>query len=401
MSTAPDPAALPVVRLRRGHDRRVRGGHPWVFANEIDGDVAGLPLGGGVDVVDARGDLVGRGYANPRSLIAVRLLSRTAGAAIDDAGWFADRVRAAAQRRERSVPGRRSLRVVHGEADDLPGLVVDRYEDVLVVQIGTLGMHVRREALAAALREVFPGASAVVRGDGPARALEGLEPESAPWFGDPPGEVDIEENGVRFRVSVLDGQKTGHFFDQADNRAFAGARCAGLDVLDVYANGGGFGLYALAGGARRVLAVDRSADCCARIEVNAALNGVADRIEVAREDGRDALKRLAAEGRRFGAVMLDPPAFAKTRKAVGAALRAYEDVNALGLALVAPGGWLFTSSCSWHVHEERFVDVVANAARRAGRVVRVVRRGEQAPDHPWLPAVPETRYLKHLALAVD
>lgn len=392
--------SVPQVRLKRRHDQRVREGHPWVFANELDTPVAELPPGGTVDLVDASGALLGRGYANPASLICVRLLARRA-AEVDSAEWLADRLRAALRRREVALPGRRSFRVVHGEADDLPGLVIDRYEDTLVVQIGTLGMQVRKEALAAAIHDALAPRAVVLRSEGGARRLEGLEDEVGIWFGEAPGEIDIEENGVRFRVAPLDGQKTGHFFDQADNRAWAGARCAGLEVLDLYANGGGWGLAALRHGATRVLAVDRSAACADQIAVNARLNGVDDRIEVWTEDGKTALTRLRAEQRRFGAVVLDPPAFAKSRKAAAPALKGYEDINALGLSLVAPGGWLFTSSCSWHVREDRFLDAVAAAARKAGRTVRIVRRGEQAPDHPVLPAVPETRYLKSLALLVD
>lgn len=393
--------SIPAARLKRRHEMRVRDGHPWVFANELDTPVAELPPGGTVDVFDAAGNWLGRGYANPASLITIRLLARHPSAEIDSPAWLATRLRASEQRRRRALPGRDSFRLVHGEADCLPGLVIDRFDNILVVQIGTLGMQARKEALGAALIDAFAPRGVVLRSEGPARRLEGLEDEVGPWLGDPPTEVDIDENGVRFRIPLLDGQKTGHFFDQADNRAWAGARCAGLDVLDVYANGGGWGLAALRNGATRVLAVDRSAACEAQILTNAALNGVADRIEVWRDDGKQALTRLRTEQRSFGAVVLDPPAFAKSRKAAGAALKGYEDINALGLSLVRPGGWLFTNSCSWHVHEDRFVEAISTAARKVGRTLRMVRRGEQAPDHPVLPAVPETRYLKSLAFLVE
>lgn len=392
--------SIPTVKLRNKHDRRVRDGHPWVFANEIDGDVPSLPAGGAVDVVDVRGQLLGRGYSNPRSLITVRLLSRRI-EDVDSVGFYVDRLGRALARREAALPGRTSLRVCHGEADDLPGLVIDRYADVLVVQITTLGMEVRKDLLRDAIVEVFAPRAAVLRSEGPSRGLEGLEDERGPWIGEPPDDVDIDEGGVRFRVPVKDGQKTGHFYDQALNRAFAGERCGGRTVLDVYANGGGWGLYALVNGARSVVAVDRSAACCERIAVNAGLNGVADRIEARESDGRTALQALVTEGRRFGAVVLDPPAFAKTRKAAGAALRGYREINALGATLVEPGGWLFTSSCSWHVQEDRFTEAVVAGARDAGRRLRLVRRGEQAPDHPVLPEVPETRYLKSLAFLVE
>lgn len=392
--------SIPTVKLRNKHDRRVREGHLWVFANEIDGDVPSLPAGGAVDVLDVRGQLLGRGYSNPRSLITVRLLTRRA-EDIDGVPFFVERLRRAAARREAALPGRTSLRICHGEADDLPGLVIDRYDDVLVVQITTLGMETRKELLRAAVIEALAPRAAVLRSEGPSRGLEGLEDERGAWIGEPPDDVEIEEGGVRFRVPIRDGQKTGHFYDQALNRAFAGERCAGRSVLDVYANAGAWGLYALRGGATSVLAVDRSASCCERIAVNAALNGVADKVEVREGDGRTILQALVAEGRRFGAVVLDPPAFAKARKAAGAALRGYREINALGATLVEPGGWLFTSSCSWHVQEDRFIEAVVDGARDAGRRVRLIRRGEQAPDHPMLPEVPETRYLKSLAFLVE
>lgn len=388
--------SVPTVRMKPRHDRRVREGHPWVFSNELDTDVAALPPGGAVDVTDAAGRRLGRGYANPRSLISVRILSRS-GEDIDSPAFFADRLARAAARRATVLPGRRSLRLVHAEGDDLPGLVVDRYEDVLVVQLGTLGMEVRRDALAAAVREVLAPRAAVLRSEGPARRLEGLEDERGPWLGLAPDTVDIDELGVRFRVPVLAGQKTGHFFDQAYNRAFAGPLCRGRTVLDVYANAGGWALHALVNGARGATAVDRSDACAAQMRANAALNGVA--LEVVTGDAREVLRGLA--GRTYGAVVLDPPAFAKSRRTAGQALRGYRDLNALGAALVEPGGLLFTSSCSWHVDEGRFVEAVVAGLGRAGRRGRVVRRGEQGPDHPVLPEVPETRYLKSLAWILD
>ncbi len=389
------------VKLRPRHDHRVRRGHPWVFANEIDGDVAALPRGGVVDVTDAAGRFLGRGTANPASLITVRLLTRDPADDLDSAAFYARRLREAVARRARVAPGRTSLRLVHGEGDDLPGLVVDRYGDVVVAQLGTLGMEQRKELLATALAEVVSPRGAALRSEGPARRLEGLEDERRSWFGEVPEVVEVEELGVRFGVWLLDGQKTGHFHDQAVNRALLAPLCVGQDVLDVYANSGGFGLHALVAGARRCTFVDRSEVCGRSIHDNAARNGVADRLEVRVADGKDTLAALRAEGRTFGVVVLDPPAFAKTRKAAGAALKGYLDVNALGLGLVASGGLFATSSCSWHVEEERFLATVAEAAVRARRRLVWVRRGEQAPDHTSRPEIPETRYLKHAVFRVE
>lgn len=392
--------SIPALRLRPKHDRRIKAGHPWVFSNELDGDVGALPPGGVVDVHDAGGAFLGRGYANPRSLIAVRILSRQRDD-VDHPAFWAHRLREARVYREAVYPDRRSLRLVHAEGDGLPGLVVDAYDGWLAVQLTTLGTEARKDVIAQALQEVFEPRGAVLRSEGRARQLEGLEDERAAWFGDPPEHVDIDEYGVRFRVSLLGGQKTGHFFDQADNRRFAGGLCRGRTVLDVYANGAGWALHALRSGAASAVAVDKSAECAERMRVNAELNGVADRLEVVEAEGRQVLQQLLGRSARFGAVVLDPPAFAKTRKAAGSALRGYREINALGLSLVEPGGFLFTSSCSFHVQEDRFLDEIAQAARLAGRRLRLVRRGDQAADHPVALAVPETRYLKSFAFQVS
>jgi 23S rRNA (cytosine1962-C5)-methyltransferase len=206
--------------------------------------------------------------------------------------------------------------------------------------------------------------------------------------------VTIDELGIRLTAAPLDGQKTGHFYDQAVNRAHAGPLCAGKTVLDVYANGAAWALQALANGATSAVAIDKSESCCERMVVNAELNGVADKLTPVCDEGRKTMQLMVQKGMRFDMVMLDPPAFAKNKTAVGNALRGYRDVNALGLTLLKPGGVLFTSSCSYHVEEDRFVAEVVAAAKQVGRRLRVVRRGEQAPDHPVRPEVPETRYLK-------
>lgn len=379
---------------------RVRPGHPWVFANDIvDPPVAKLPPGAQVEVVDNRGKPLGRGYANPHSLIAIRIASRS-GEDLDTVEPWRARVRAALSLRERVLPGRRSLRLIAGEADGMPGLLVDRYEDVLVCQITTLGMEQRKELLREALTDVIGPRGAVLRNDAGARALEGLSQENEVWFGDVPERVAFEENGVRLFADVKEGQKTGFFFDQATNRAFSHPLCAGMEVLDVYAHTGAWALGALRNGATRATTIDISAGACDLVRANAEANEVADRIEVLRGDGRDTMERLAREGRRYDIVFLDPPAFAKSRKTAGVALGAYKSNNAAACRLLKPGGLLFSSSCSHHVHAERFEEAVAHGARQAGRSLQLVRRGGQAPDHPILPGVPETEYLKHLVFVV-
>ena len=389
------------VRLAPNQDRRVRGGHCWVFSNELATDVASLPPGGAVTVEDARGRYLGTGYANPNSLIAVRLLTRDPADDIDSVAFYQRRIQAAAALRAAVLPQRRSYRMVAAEADFLPGLIIDRYNTVAAVQIGTLGLEVRKELLRAALEATGLLQGAVLRDQNSARRLEGLPiGEPSVWFGEVPLHSPFEENGVKLLADLRHGQKTGFFFDQADNRAAAFAMARGR-VLDVYANTGAWGIGALLHGADEAVAIEINANTCALIAENAAYNGVAARHQVLQGDAWEQMTALRAQHQRFDAVYLDPPAFAKSRKTAGVALRAYRDHNGLAMQLVKPGGLLFTSSCSHHIDEQRFFEEILDAAGRAQRGLRLLRRGGQAPDHPILPAVPETRYLKHFAFVVD
>lgn len=390
---------LTPVTLRPGAERRSRAGHRWVFSNEIAGDVAALPPGGAVEVRDARGRFVGRGFANPASLIAVRLLTRRPDEHPDDPGLVRGALERALRYRQRLLPGRDAYRLCAGDADGLPGLVIDRYGPWLSIQVTALGMEQRLPAVQEALEALIAPTGAVLRDDASARTLEGLpRGEARVWFGEVPERVEFAEGGLRLEADLLHGQKTGYYFDQAHNRAFAGQVCAGLRVLDLYANSGAWALYALRGGAAEAIAADTSPTACEAIARNAARNGL--KVDVRRADARALAEELRREGQRFGAVFVDPPAFAKTRKAAGAALIAYRDVNQQALALLPEGGLLFTSSCSHHIQEERFLEQVMEAAARGGRALRLARRGEQAPDHPVDPSMPETRYLKHLVFEV-
>jgi 23S rRNA (cytosine1962-C5)-methyltransferase len=379
---------------------RSRPGHPWVFANEIvDPPVSALPAGDQVEVVDERGRVLGRGYCNPQSLITIRIVTRGA-ADLDAVDLYRERLADALALRARVLPDRRSYRVCAGEADGLPGLILDRYEDVIVAQITTLGMERRKHLLQEAVASVLAPRGAVLRNDVGARVLEGLPTDNEVWFGEVPDRVEFDENGVRLLADVREGQKTGFFFDQAENRRFLAGRCDGARMLDVYAHTGAWAIGALRAGAVAATAVDVSAGACALIRANAALNGVSDRLTVVQDDARAALAKLHAEGARFDVVCVDPPAFAKSRKKAAVALAAYKSVNADAFRLVAPGGLYFASSCSHHVLAERFEEAVVAGARAAGRRVQLVRRGGQAPDHPILPGVPETEYLKHLVFVV-
>lgn len=356
--------------------------------------------GSTVDVADMKGAFIGRGYVNPHSLIAVRLLSRRK-VDVDDPAFWKNAIRSAVSHRQRLFPDRRSVRLIHAEGDGLPGLVVDRYEDVLSVQLTTAGTEVRKDLIADALKEIVGPAGAVLRSEGRARKLEGLDEERRVWFGEVPEAFRFDELGVSFQLRPLEGQKTGHFLDQAVNRANAGSLCKGLEVLDMYSHSGGWALQALRQGASRAVIVDKSEPACDLALANADHNGFGDKVDVIQGEGRAFLMDSVGQSHQYGAVVLDPPAFAKTRKAAGSALRGYQDINTMGLRLIAQGGYLFTSSCSYHVEEGRFAEVIAKAAQTAGRRLRLVWRGEQAADHPVRLEIPETRYLKHYAFQVE
>ncbi len=390
----------PIVRLKPRARRRVAGGHRWVFSNEIDGFDRSIPPGEDVVVVDHRDRVLGSGTFNPHSLISVRLHAPGEERPLDGA-FLRDRVGRAAARRQAWLgpEGARACRVVFGEADDLPGLVVDRYGDHLSVQLLTAAMDRRRDEVLAALGEVLAPRGIVLRNDARARALEGL-----PLQVEVAGEVP---DAVRFRLGELvlwadlrGGQKTGFFFDQRENYRLIRPLCPGARVLDAFCYSGAWGLHAALWGAREVVWLDASAAALEMVRRNARENGL-EAPRTVEADALGFLKDAATRGETFDLVVLDPPAFAKSRRHVPEALKGYLNLNKWGLRAVRPGGHLVTCSCSHHVRPEAFVETVARAAAAAGRGVRVVGSGGQGPDHPWLPAMPETSYLKALLLQVD
>lgn len=392
--------SIPRLTLRPKREGRVTRGHPWIFSNELEPGFVDLEPGSIVDVFAAKGQFLGRGLISPNSLITVRLFSRQRHDDLDSPLFYEMRLREALNYRTAVYPNRTAYRLVHAEGDFLPGLIIDRFDDHLSVQINTVGLERRLDLLQEAIVKVCGPAGAVFRNDNKVRDLEGLEQGRGVWFGEVPEHVDIDEFGVTYRVNLLGGQKTGHFFDQAVNRLECGKLAADKTVLDVYANTGGFGLQALAHGATSAILVEKSEETAELAGQNAELNEVDDRCTVVATEATKFLEHLVAQGERFDIVAIDPPAFAKSKKTAGAALRGYSRVNALAMTLVKPGGFLFTSSCSYHVHEDRFLEALAKGAELAERPIRFVRRGEQASDHPVLPGVPETRYLKHVVAQV-
>ena len=386
------------VTLRRGHDHRLRGGHPWVFSNEIAALDGPAEPGAAVEIIAANGQRLGTGYYNPHSLIAARLLTRRH-ESIDTSEFFVTALQKALEYRRRLGGDLEALRLVHGESDALPGLVVDRYGDVLSVQLLTKGMDVRRELLVAALRELLAPRAIVARNDSAARELEGLPRGVELLHGEVPEPVVVTINGLRFAVDVLAGQKTGLFLDQRENCRRLHGLAQGSEVLDLFCYAGAWSVHAASYGANSVTGVDASVAAVRQAEANARLNGLADRCRFVAADVFDFLRDH--RGRRFGTVILDPPAFIKSRKHLAEGQKGYLTVNRRALEMVAPGGVLVTCSCSHHLDRPTFLTLIAQAAQQARRNVRLMEMRGQASDHPVLPACPETDYLKCAFLFVE
>lgn len=391
--------ARPVVKLLPGRHRRAQAGHPWIFSNEVAIDAAARTLAPGevVAVESAGGESLGAAFYNPHSLIALRLLGASAAAPID-AEFFAERLSRALALRE-TLYGRPFYRLLHAEADRLPGLVADRYDDALVLQLNAAGMERLIEPVLEAVERVLAPRSVLLRGDGSGRALEGLEEYVRFAKGGLEGPVELEENGLRFLADPAGGQKTGWFFDQRDNRAFAARLARGRRVLDLYTYSGGFALAAAAAGATEVTAVDRSEPSLALAEGAARLNGLEARF--VRAHIFEEAERLVGVGERFGLVVADPPAFAKSRKDVPQALRGYRKLAKLCARLVEPQGFVLLASCSHAIEPDRFAEECRRGLAEARRTGRLLRSAGAAPDHPVHPHLPESAYLKALVYQLD
>jgi len=381
----------PVLRLKRGHPRVPS--HPWIFKGDV-ADVTDVEPGTVVTVVDAAGRFVGRGDYNPRPGLCCRILT-WADESLDAAFLERRLAEAIARRATGEAAGAPTLgRLVWSEADGLPGLVVDRYGPVLVVQCGTLGMARRRREIEGALGRVLGELPAFNKDeDGPAR-LEGFEPAHG-WAG---RAGPATEDGVRFAVTVGAGHKTGLYLDQGENRRRVGGLAADREVLDAFSYTGGFACHALRGGARRAVLIESSPEALVGARQNLALNGVAERAQLVATNAFDELRRLERAGARFGVVILDPPPFARNRTQLDGAVRGYKEINLRAMRLLERGGSLLTFSCSHHVSQTRFEELCRDAAADASVRLRVVASLTQASDHPEVLTIPETRYLKGLLL---
>jgi 23S rRNA (cytosine1962-C5)-methyltransferase len=392
MSDQKVAAELPALRLKRNEDRRLQAGHLWIFSNEVDTQQTPLTkfkAGELVRVLAHNDRALGLAYVNPQSLISARMLETWK---VPDVAWLATRIRAALELRER-LYSKPYYRLVYGESDGLPGLVIDRYGSSCVVQIGTAGMEQLKSQIQQALEQVLQCQALLFKNDSSVREMEGLPNyvEAATGKFDELGQV--LEDDLEFQVPLAEGQKTGWFFDQAANRrALSKYVRKGARVLDVFSYVGAWGVRAAHSGAREVLCVDSSAAALELAASNAERNGA--KLVTVKGDAFDVLEDLAKKRARFDVVVIDPPAFAKRKKDLPKALAAYKRLNQLAMQVSADDGVLVSCSCSYHVGPEDLQDAIAKAARGADKHVQILEAGGQAPDHPVHPAIPETRYLK-------
>ena len=400
-SLADDPTTRPSVTLLAGRHKRAEGGHPWIYSNEVRMDAAAKALTPGTIVTVRRADDSALGVAmfNPHTLLAARLFDRDAARPIGRR-FFTRRLERALRLRDRlfEYP---NYRLVHAEADGLPGLVVDRFAGVLVVQFNAAGIARLEPLILEALDALLTPDAVVLRNDSPARALEGLAPEAHVAKGTVGGPVVVRENGVEFLADPLEGQKTGWFFDQRDNRRFIATLAGRARVLDLYCFTGGFALQAARAGAASVRGIDSSASALELAAAAADRNGVGTTCEVRRGVVFAEASRFAAGGERFDIVIADPPAFARSRKDVPAALRGYRKLARLAASVTATCGTLFLACCSHNVTEAEFAEAVRRGLGDAGRAARILRTAGAGADHPVHPALPETAYLKAMTLALD
>jgi 23S rRNA (cytosine1962-C5)-methyltransferase len=385
----------PPLSLKKHEDTRLKQGHVWIYSNEINTAVTPLSNfqpGQLVQIEDAQSKPLGLGYINPHTLLCARLLTRDMTVAIDQ-DFFQQRLQHALNLRN-TLFDKPFYRLVYGEADELPGLVIDRYGEHLVVQITTAGMEALKTPLLAALQSTINPSSILWRNDHSMRRTEGLLEYVEAAFGEPPEKIEIEENGVRFLISPWKGQKTGWFYDHRDNRAQLKRYVSGRRVLDLFSYIGGWSVQAAVFGAREVWAIDSSADALDRLTENAVLNRVENKVHVFRADVFDQLKILAQHKEYFDVIILDPPAFIKKRKDKKEGFYAYKRLNEMAMRLLNPDGFFVSASCSQHLSMDELREVILGASLKNKQTLQILASGGQGIDHPIHPAIPETNYLK-------
>lgn len=400
-TTSPEAGTRPVISILPGRQKRVRAGHPWVFSNEIKmtPEEKALTPGTVIDMVDAAGSAVGSAIFNPHTLICARLLTSHSFADID-ADWLAAKITLATTLRDRLFD-KPFYRLVHAEADGLPGLIIDRYENTCVVQLNTAGMELLAPEIVSALQQSIAPTGIVLQRDSAARHLEALPTVAPEIIGNVPSPAPLTENGVGFLADLSEGQKTGWFYDHRENRARVAAMSKGQRVADVYSYLGGFGLQAAAAGATDVVCIDRSEPALDLATQAAAVAGLSDICRFEKSEAFAALEALSSAKEKFGVVIADPPAFVKSKKDLKPGARGYRKLTRLAAKLVAHEGMLCVASCSHHMPMDIYAEQVRCGVHDAGRTGRILHVGGAGPDHPAHPHLPESAYLKCLLLQLD
>ncbi|EAT12915.1 class I SAM-dependent rRNA methyltransferase [Bermanella marisrubri] len=393
--------SLAPLILKPKQDKRLRQGHIWIYSNEVDTKATplkGFEAGQQVEVKTSQGKSLGVAHINPNNLICGRLLSRSS--KLFGRGNMMKRIESALALREACFTDGPYYRLIYGESDGLPGLVVDRFGDYLVVQISTAGMEKMKSQIQGALTRILDVKGIVWKNDGKMRSLEGLD-EYVECADDIPHMLPLMENGTRFEAPVIEGQKTGWFYDHRLNRQRVNQLVKGKRVLDICSYIGGWGVQAAHHGAAEVVCVDASQQALDWVKHNAELNGVAEKVSTIKGDAFKVMEQLQEQQEQFDVVILDPPAFIPKRKDIGPGERAYGKMNQLGMRLLKHEGFLVSASCSMHLDETRLVSLLNQAGRHLDRQVQIIERGSQGPDHPVHPAIPETRYIKSLLCRVS
>lgn len=385
------------VSLKKNEDIRIKGGHLWVFSNEIfviDGEVKNGDI---VSVFDFKNEYIGAGFYNKNSLIAIRMLTNEKLSDLRE--LISGKILKAKQLRDLLYPGRTSYRLVFSESDFLPGLIIDKYNDTYVLQIYSFGMEKNVDIIVDTLKNELGAKNIFTKNEDYFRRLEGLPEENKVYFGEAVDE-EISEAGIKYKIEFAESHKTGFYFDQTDNRVFIEKICAGKSVVDAFCNSGGFGLHAALAGAESVVFADSSANEIEKAKHNFELNEFKQPVEFITDDIFDYFEKCGVGNKKFDVVMIDPPAFAKNKKSLPVAKKGYERINRLALETVEKNGWLVTSSCSFHISEEDFFAIVSKAANKAKRKIQLVHFNNASLDHPKLPQMPETAYLKFAVFRV-
>jgi 23S rRNA (cytosine1962-C5)-methyltransferase len=391
---------MKAITLKKSEEKRIKAGHLWIYSNEIDTKLTPLKTfeaGELIEIMDSSNKSLGLGYINPQSLLSVRMLSRKV--CKIDLKFFKKRIKNALSLREDNFEAP-YYRLVFGEGDFLPGLVIDRFGEHFVIQIATQGMEQFKAIIVQAIDDLFQPESILIKNDSNARKLEGLEAYVEQVVGDTPSSITVIENGAKFLCPVKEGQKTGWFYDHRDNRKRIQKIASNKRILDVFSYVGAFGIEAGIAGANEIYCVDASSLALDYVEQNAQANGFAEKVTCIEGNAFDALKELATTKEKFDIVIIDPPAFIKRKKDIKAGIAGYRRINELGIRLTEKGGYFIAASCSMHMAEEELISQCQQAARQNDRTLQLIEKGEQSCDHPVHPMIPETRYIKSLMFRV-